>query len=98
MSCIPCEHQTRSFFACPIRPGSDSGTAEGNGGWNNFGDGPIEALEGEVVETVNAEDEASGDDGEAARIPRGLPEAYAPPSVSSGNSWGPWDGQGNVRQ
>ena len=46
-------------------------------GWEHLKDGPIEALPG-AVEIVSKDDEADGDSGEAARVPRGLPEPTEP--------------------
>ena len=50
-------------------------------GWDKLRDAPLEALEGEALDTVDREDEID-EVGQVSRVPRGLPAPYEPSALN----------------
>ena len=81
---MPCDSGSRppnlfggGCLVCPVRPSARPDVQDCDA-WDNLGDAPIPALPDEKFDAVDLDDEVSGDNGEAARVPRPLPEPDEP--------------------
>ena len=74
-------HSSCDGCDCPVRPQTFVMGVQGRDeGWDDLRDAPIEALEGEALDTVDRDDEAD-DAGQVSRVPRGLPAPYEPSAL-----------------
>ena len=81
---MPCDSGSRppnlfggGCLVCPVRPSAQLDVQDCDA-WDSLGDAPIPALPNEKFDAVDLDDEVDGDSGEAARVPRPLPEPDEP--------------------
>ena len=77
MICSPCTSSTE-LSVSPVRPINCITGVQDHDGWKNLRDLPFEALDIDARELVDNYHEVDADNGEVARVPRGLPEPSEP--------------------